>query len=434
MSLSLTVQLRPSPRSTEPPIRSSRSLCPVLCLLAVALAPVRAPAGPDRWTSAGPDSAGVTSVASNPHAHGMVFAGTAGSGVFKSSDGGASWHSASAGIGAIHIEQVVAHPLIQDRVYATSPNHGVFVSDDAGDTWRAVNDGLPSPAAHHLAADPVSDTVYVSSDAGVYVSHDAGAHWAPTALRTKGARRPGDDIGLFAWVDCLVVEPFSGAVYACYFSWSQPGPGWQLLRSDDAGVTWREVPLPSGGGPVAMVAQYLWRRTELYVATYDPFDLSARVLRSFDNGASWDLVGGELPNCDGGCRLRGLAVRGYTVFAAGDHGVLMSPAGGAWAPLPDGMDDRAAVAIAADIGDGVLAYAATDDGVFSLRRTPDCGGDCDGDGKVDVAELVRLVEIAVGRGAAITCQKGDANADGQIAVDDVVAAVARAMQGCDGSL
>lgn len=402
----------------------------VLLLCAVAttvFAPHRAVAGLNQWTSSGPLGAGVNAVATNPYAPGIIYAGTAGHGVFKSCDGGETWAAVNDGLGDIYIEQVVVHPIITTLVYATSPNHGVFESRDAGETWTAINSGLPTAAAHHLTLDPLSSTLYVSSDAGLFVSHDGGAHWSATQLRTKGARKPGDDVGLFAWIDCLAFDPVNGSVYACYFDWSDAGPGWQLLRSADAGETWHEVALPSGGGPVAMTIQPGWH-SELYVATYEPFELTARVLRSTDDGVSWELLGGALPSCTGGCRLNGLAVAGDTVYAAGQHGVLVSAAGADWIPLARGMDDRAAFAVAVD-ADPALAHAATSDGVFSISRAA-CAGDCDGDGAVGVGELVTVVDIVIGRSGAALCRAADINGDARIAVNDLVAAVAQAMHGC----
>ena len=59
-----------------------------------------------------------------------------------------------------------------------------------------------------------------------------------------------------------------------------------------------------------------------------------------------------------------------------------------------------------------------------------CVGDCDGSGDVTVAELITLVNIALGTPDAPPCAAGDKNGDGEITVEELVAAVGSALNGC----
>ncbi len=59
-----------------------------------------------------------------------------------------------------------------------------------------------------------------------------------------------------------------------------------------------------------------------------------------------------------------------------------------------------------------------------------CVGDCDGTGTVEIAELVRQVSIALKRESVQTCVGGDVDADGEISVDELVAAANSALSGC----
>ncbi|MFN8640956.1 MAG: hypothetical protein U0802_04585 [Candidatus Binatia bacterium] len=61
---------------------------------------------------------------------------------------------------------------------------------------------------------------------------------------------------------------------------------------------------------------------------------------------------------------------------------------------------------------------------------PVCAGDCDGDGLVTIAELVRAVSVALGEAAAPPCAGADLDADGRIVVNELVAAVNAAIAGC----
>jgi len=59
-----------------------------------------------------------------------------------------------------------------------------------------------------------------------------------------------------------------------------------------------------------------------------------------------------------------------------------------------------------------------------------CAGDCDGDGSVAVAELVRGVNIALGRLAVDACDALDGNGDEMVRVNELIVAVGNALNGC----
>lgn len=59
-----------------------------------------------------------------------------------------------------------------------------------------------------------------------------------------------------------------------------------------------------------------------------------------------------------------------------------------------------------------------------------CAGDCNGDGRVTVDELVHMVNIALGRTDVLACLAGDHDHDGTIVVNEIVAAVNRALTSC----
>jgi hypothetical protein len=60
----------------------------------------------------------------------------------------------------------------------------------------------------------------------------------------------------------------------------------------------------------------------------------------------------------------------------------------------------------------------------------DCAGDCDADRSVTVAELVTLINVALGELEVDDCLAGDANGNGAIEVDDLIAAINQALFGC----
>ncbi len=118
----------------------------------------------------------------------MLVSGGAGSGMFKSSDGGDTWTELTrnpglpAGLwGNIGISVSGANPR---RVYAIieADAGGVFRSDDAGATWTRVNDErkLRQRAWYYtkIYADPKDPDVVYASNVQFQVSRDGGRTWS----------------------------------------------------------------------------------------------------------------------------------------------------------------------------------------------------------------------------------------------------------------
>lgn len=59
-----------------------------------------------------------------------------------------------------------------------------------------------------------------------------------------------------------------------------------------------------------------------------------------------------------------------------------------------------------------------------------CAGDCDADGTVTVAELVRGINLLLGGAGTDSCPAMDADSDRQVTIADLVRAVEQAMYGC----
>jgi ELWxxDGT repeat protein len=87
---------------------------------------------------------------------------------------------------------------------------------------------------------------------------------------------------------------------------------------------------------------------------------------------------------------------------------------------------------------GRMLYFTADDAqsgseLWALPLTglaPECRHDCDQDFTVDVSDLVRGVRIALGAARLDTCALMDANGDGAVAIDELIAAVGEAPAGC----
>jgi hypothetical protein len=62
-----------------------------------------------------------------------------------------------------------------------------------------------------------------------------------------------------------------------------------------------------------------------------------------------------------------------------------------------------------------------------------CLGDCNGNGTVAIEEILTLVNIALDRAPVGTCEDADANVDGMVTIDEILAAVHNTLAGCSSS-
>src|SRR5947208_1049766 len=132
-------------------------------------------AGDNVWTSLGPDGGSISALVIDPQNTRTVYAAT-GNGVFKTTDGGASWSQASY-LNERIVQTLLIDPQNSRTLYAGTRNYGVLKSTDAGASW--VNSGLGFPRILGLALDPQSpSTMYaVPSSVGVFKSIDGGTTW-----------------------------------------------------------------------------------------------------------------------------------------------------------------------------------------------------------------------------------------------------------------
>jgi BNR/Asp-box repeat len=117
----------------------------------------------------------------------LVYAGTEGTGLWRSRDGGQTWEPAATGGGAGLIGAVVADPWQPNTVWIgklegptqTEPSN-VYSSTDAGETWAPVawprngQNGIRTL----LLAPTQPSTLYIGTEgAGLYRTRDAGNSW-----------------------------------------------------------------------------------------------------------------------------------------------------------------------------------------------------------------------------------------------------------------
>src|SRR2546428_1619618 len=134
MAAFITCRRREMSRKTRRAMRVRDGIVLVAALLALAVA-VPAQAERGKWTTHGPEGGVIEAVAIDPSNPTTLYCGTKGSGLFKSTNGGASWVPLNSGLTDPIVVAVVVDPSVPTTVYAGTWS-GVFKSTNGGASWR----------------------------------------------------------------------------------------------------------------------------------------------------------------------------------------------------------------------------------------------------------------------------------------------------------
>lgn len=123
--------------------------------------------------SAGLPGSEILSLAVAPGAPDTVWAGTSGHGVWKTTDGGASWAPAGGELEGLAVTALLA-PGVSGRVYAALQDGRIFRSDDGGASWTDWTGALPRSSVYDLIALPGAPRrVYAVTRQGIWVLNEA---------------------------------------------------------------------------------------------------------------------------------------------------------------------------------------------------------------------------------------------------------------------
>ena len=269
----------------------------------------------DEWTTQGPGNIGarVNTLAAHPSDPNTLFAGFARGGVWRTTDGTATWQPVFDEQPFLAIGDVEIAPSDPNVVYVgtgdvnisgfPSVGDGLYRSDDGGDTWTNVGLGETSI---------ISKIQIHPTDPNRLVVAAMGKHWEPD--QDRGVYRTFD--GGATWEQVLFIAADAGAIDV-------------LMAPDNP-----DLLLAAG-----------WNRTRTqFTSTVEGDD--AKIFRSTDGGDTWEMVTSGLPQDEQG-RI-GLTWsptapnRAYAIYVGTDrqlHNMYRSDDGGAnWTELID-LDD-----------------------------------------------------------------------------------------------
>lgn len=186
----------------------------------------------DSWDRLARD---IKAVALDPRNENVIYGIDTQDHVVKSLDAGKQWLQLNTGFGKLPFLTIAVNPADSQEVLVGS-TVGLFRTNDAGFTWRSTPFVL---SVNQIVFDPhTASTRYVLSAGHIFVSTDGGATWkkSEAGLPTEVVRGVGRTATKVTVLVSLLVpvereKPFVLAAAS----------GHGVLRTDDAGSTWKPV-------------------------------------------------------------------------------------------------------------------------------------------------------------------------------------------------
>lgn len=274
----------------------------------------------------------------------LVGAGFAG--LAKSDDGGSSWQATRSGLRIAQWYLLAAAPSDPDRVYAGAQGNlgGVARSGDAGQTWLGPGSGLvPDASAQALAVDPTDASIaYVSlattaAGPSTFKTTDGGASWSPSDSGLNGDRLFG-----------IAVDP-SNPLHVLAGGYAS------FDRSTDGGASWT----PSTA-PVFTARDIVFVEGTVVAVAYEPVSMTSRPYISSDDGDSWTLADVGLP-ASGATTMAGDPSNASVLYAGTSGGGLFrsSDGGGSWSPVAGDLSAYYISVVAVDPSDPTDLFVGT---------------------------------------------------------------------------
>jgi len=249
-----------------------------------------------------------------------------------------------------HLEPSLSDP---DTVYAGVEDAALFRSADGGQNWKELSGlrghgtgpewqpGAGGLCLHTIIQDPKDPKrIFVAiSSAGAFRTDDGGTTWKPINRGLKSQYIPDPDAEIGHCVHRIAMHPSRPNVLFMQ-------KHWDVLRSDDAGDSWKEVSgnLPSDFGFVIDVNAN--EPETIYVvpiksdSEHFPPDGKLRVYRSRSGGNEWEALTNGLPQADcyvnvlrDAMAVDSLDKCGVYFGTTGGQVYASADAGDTWAPI-----------------------------------------------------------------------------------------------------
>ncbi len=215
------------------------------------------------------------------------------------------------------IAAAVCSPTDPDRYFVGGADSGVWRTTDGGASWTALTDDLPTTAIGALAIDPTDENVIYAGTGeanfayhsrfgrGVFKSTDGGENWTALAESTFAGRcisrvvvDPIDPLVVYA-----AVTPAGGFLPAGSAAKGHPQANDPVgvFKSSDGGVNWTQLTTGLPSKATTDLAMQPDDSQVLYAAVGHIFgDLANGIYKTTDGGQVWTKLAGGLPTTDVG--------------------------------------------------------------------------------------------------------------------------------------
>lgn len=204
----------------------------------------------------------------NPVTPEIMYAGSYGSGVFKTINSGVSWYPINSGLSNLNINSIEMVQSFPNILYVTTSGSGIFKSTDSGTTWNAINTGITDLNVIRLVVDPTtSSMLYAGTHSnGVFKTVNSGTSWS--AINS----------GLTdLYIECLSIDPLS-IIYA-----GTLGTG--IFKTTDGGTSWNAINTGLTTTDVLCIAINPIDSAIIYAGSY-----GGGIFKSIDSGANWSSI------------------------------------------------------------------------------------------------------------------------------------------------
>ena len=340
----------------------------------------------DSWTPIMRDKY-IGEVIVSPYSEEVIFAGGAGSGLFISTDGGATWSERNSGLGGAYTSLTI-HPFDSTALFAEEGNN-IYRSTNAGQSWDLLTD-----QGSELAFDADKKTMYILADM-ILKSKDDGKTWQRLmktnqrissfvahpqlpnmiiAIHDSGfsisynGGQNWDESNNVAWSH--ETDKIIGTIFTSLFPDKAGTQFYILINSETMGM----ILHLDGSTGIQQVCKLPDNLITINLLAIDPRDSSRLIISSPGNGlfTSRDGCQSWLPSNIGlgSLFVNTLAIdpnNPNTIYAGTDGGAYISTDGGqTWNQINDGLLGATVVySIVVDKDSNV--YAATPYGIFKLE-------------------------------------------------------------------
>jgi len=222
-------------------------------------------------------------IAVSPSNPAIIYLGTSGSGIYKSTDGGATWTIINEGLVDLSVDifDIEVHPDNPDIAYAATNGTGVAKTTDGGSMWQAVNYNLGSGLIYDVAIDPRKPNIIYATTQSLALrkSTDEGASWGSA--------------GMPAGVDQVrCVETVSAGAYSVVYAGTLASG---LYKSTDEGSTWVNI----ASGDIDLSESLITAigvspsspEARIYAGVRDRISAyDYRVKKTIDGGGTWEIM------------------------------------------------------------------------------------------------------------------------------------------------